>query len=261
MKDRDPLDSPMPDPRTPARPRVALSVLKHTLAQCQQALAQCQLALAECQAREQAALRMAAQDALTGLPNRRAFVQRTGRELQEHAQQAHTFCLLFIDLDGFKAINDELGHAAGDALLQLVGQRLAHGMRRDDFVSRLGGDEFVCLLPNLQGTAQARRLAAKLIEAVTAPCSLGPLTVQVGATVGAAIYPRDGHNLPALLAHADREMRHAKGHKLLPRRPLPLAGQEVAAASAEMQPGSSHHSRVMRRVFEYLASPGAAGSG
>ena len=189
-----------------------------SLAALQQALAQAQEALAACEAREAVALRLAAHDALTGLPNRRAFAQQTRQALQEHARLARVFCLLFIDLDGFKAINDDLGHAAGDALLQVVGQRLVHGMRHDDFVGRLGGDEFVCLLPNLQSTAQARVLADKLVQAIEAPCQLAGQTVRVGATVGAAIFPRDGRTIPALLAHADLVMRHAKVHKSPERR-------------------------------------------
>jgi diguanylate cyclase (GGDEF)-like protein len=177
--------------------------------------------------REQLALGLAAQDALTGLPNRRAFVQQTDHALRQHAKAGHVFCLLFIDLDGFKTLDDERGHAAGDALLQVVGQRLQHGVRRDDFVGRLGGDEFVCLLTNLQSTAQARVLTDQLIAAVTAHCRLGQLTVTVGASMGAAIYPRDGHSLPALLAHADRAMRRAKVHKL-PQRLRAAAMLELA---------------------------------
>jgi diguanylate cyclase (GGDEF)-like protein len=222
---RHPLPSDMPHTTTPepqppheTPPARRPARLRTTLSEVQQALAQCQQDLADCQAREAGALRLAAHDALTGLPNRRAFVQQSGRALQQHAKAAHVFCLLFIDLDGFKAVNDELGHAAGDALLQVVGERLQHGMRRDDFVCRLGGDEFVCLLPNLQSTAQARVLADKLLQAITAPCRLGRMTVTVGATVGAAIFPRDGHNLTSLLAHADRAMRKAKLHKPLRQR-------------------------------------------
>ena len=201
-----------------------------TLATLQLALAQCQTALAESQAREQAASRLAAHDALTGLPNRRAFSQQYGLVLQQHAREAHLLCVLFIDLDGFKTINDEMGHAAGDALLQVVGQRLAHGMRHDDFVGRLGGDEFVCLLPNLQSRAQGRVLADKLVEAIGAPCRVGGLTVRVGATVGTALFPRDGRSMAALLAHADQEMRKAKALKLPQRRApaTPLAAQAMA---------------------------------
>jgi diguanylate cyclase (GGDEF)-like protein len=230
MAHRHPLPADMPDTRTPETeplqetPSSRLSVIAPaSLPEVQLALAQCQQELADCQAREAGALRLAAHDALTGLPNRRAFVQQSGRALQQHAKEAHVCCLLFIDLDGFKAINDELGHAAGDELLQVVGERLQHGMRRDDFVGRLGGDEFVCLLPNLQSTAQARVLAGKLLQAITAPCRLGDLTVTVGATVGAAIFPRDGHNLTALLAHADRAMRKAKLRKFPRQREAALA--------------------------------------
>jgi diguanylate cyclase (GGDEF)-like protein len=224
MAQRHPLQTEMTDATNDASasPPSPASPTAPALAALQAALAHCQQALAESQAREQMALRMAAHDALTGLPNRRAFDQQHGRALQEHARQAHVFCLLFIDLDGFKAINDELGHAAGDALLQVVGQRLVQTVRRDDFVGRLGGDEFVCLLPNLQNSAQARVLADKLVEAITAPCRVGRVTVRIGATVGSAIYPRDGHSTVSLLAHADQQMRDAKAHKL-PQPHLPAA--------------------------------------
>jgi diguanylate cyclase (GGDEF)-like protein len=201
------------------------------------ALAACQLALAESRAREQMALRMAAHDELTGLPNRRAFVQQSGRALHDHSLHAHVFCLLFIDLDGFKAVNDELGHASGDALLQVVGRRLTHAMRRDDFVGRLGGDEFVCLLPNLQSSAQARVLADKVVESITAPYRVGRRIVQIGASVGAALYPRHGHTLAQLLAHADEALRGAKAHKLGPPRLnaaalRPLRARSVPAPAA-----------------------------
>jgi diguanylate cyclase (GGDEF)-like protein len=190
----------------------------------QRALRDCHLALAESRAREQAALRIAAQDTLTGLPNRRAFVQQYGRALRLHAEQAHAFCLLFIDLDDFKSVNDDLGHAVGDAVLQVVGQRLMQGMRRDDFVSRLGGDEFVCLLPHLRGAAQAQALAAKLLVSITAPCRVGPHSVQIGASVGAAVFPRDGRTLEGLLEHADQAMRGDKARKCLPPRRAAAAG-------------------------------------
>jgi diguanylate cyclase (GGDEF)-like protein len=149
-------------------------------------------------------------DPLTGLPNRRGFELPGGRVLAEHVGGPYKLALLFVDLDGFKGINDRLGHAVGDALLQIVASRLAAGMRRGDLVCRHGGDEFVCLLPNLESEDRALALAAGLLHAVTQPCALGGHHVTVGASIGVAVYPRDGDSLPALMHRADGAMYEAK---------------------------------------------------
>lgn len=178
-------------------------------------------ALAISRARELQARRAAQRDALTGLPNRAGFSQRAARTLHAHAAQSLGFCVLFIDLDGFKQVNDTLGHAVGDALLRVIAARLAHAVRSEDRVSRHGGDEFVCVLPQVQQDDHALAIGRKLIDAVSAPCVLGPLTVQVGASVGMALYPRDGDSVQALVDCADQAMLWAKQQ----RRGLGLAGQ------------------------------------
>lgn len=187
-----------------------LHALRDALADCQADLQATRLALAASQVREAQALFAARTDRLTGLPNRLAFDQRTTRALAVHTAQARALCLLFIDLDGFKSVNDLLGHAAGDALLKVVGARLAHGLRGDDFVSRHGGDEFVCLLPAVTGEGQALGVARKLMASVAAPCRVGSRTLRVKASVGLALFPQDARNLADLLDSADRAMRWAK---------------------------------------------------
>ncbi len=201
---RLPTENPDPAPGEVA-PSTAeeLHALRQTLLATQQALA-------ESQQRELTAWLAASRDTLTGLPNRRSFEQRASDTLRTHAQAGRSFCLLFLDLDGFKAVNDHLGHHAGDALLKVVGARLEHALRADDFVCRLGGDEFVCLLPNVQHEEEALAVSRKLITHISAPCQLGPATTQVRASVGAALYPPDGHSMQVLLARADQAMLWAK---------------------------------------------------
>lgn len=190
--------------------------LRRALLQCQADLQATRQALARSELREARSRYAASTDALTGLPNRLAFDNRSSRTLALHKSEARSFCLLFIDLDGFKAVNDQLGHAAGDALLQVVGARLAHALRGDDFVSRHGGDEFVCLLPDVNAEVEAVRVARKLMASVAAPCCVGNGIVQVTASVGVALFPQDAHTLADLLDAADHAMLWAKtsGHGL-----------------------------------------------
>jgi len=124
--------------------------------------------------------------------------------------------LLFIDLDDFKAVNDQHGHAAGDLLLQALGCRLLNAVRPDDRVCRKSGGEFLCLLPSIRNEVQALAVARKLVDAVSAPCQLHDVTVQVQvqASVGIAIYPEDGHTVQHLMDRADRPMYWAKAERL-----------------------------------------------
>ena len=155
----------------------------------------------------------AGRDALTGLSNRRGFEPPLRRELARHARGPEVLALLFVDLDDFKAVNDQLGHAAGDELLRIVGARLAAGMRHSDLVCRHGGDEFVCLLPQLHSATRAGALAAALLRSIAQPCVLGGQVVEVHASIGVAIYPRDGDSVPLLMRSADSAMYAAKARR------------------------------------------------
>ena len=152
----------------------------------------------------------AGHDALTGLLNRARFHEAVGQAVA-NADRHDTRCaLLFIDLDRFKAVNDELGHAAGDELLATVARRLSRVLRQGDVAGRLGGDEFAVLLETVPDRAAAETVAAKIRGALAEPCALGPAWRRVGASIGIALFPDDGRNVDKLLALADRAMYAAK---------------------------------------------------
>jgi diguanylate cyclase len=118
--------------------------------------------------------------------------------------------LLFVDLDGFKAVNDTFGHAAGDDLLRSVVGRLQEHLRAGETVARVGGDEFVVVLPNITGGTEAEVVARRLTAALRRPYRLGPATVRVAGSVGIALSGRDGEDAGALLRHADGAMYRVK---------------------------------------------------
>ncbi len=192
------------------RARGDLPRLEREVARLREALGRARRTLAASQALLARARHQAQRDALTGLPNRHGFDALSERALAAHLPGAHVLALLFVDLDGFKAINDQLGHGAGDEILRLVGARLSHAVRSGDLVCRHGGDEFVCLLPHLDNAQRAEAIADLLVRALAAPMQLGPHRVSVRASVGIAMYPRDGQSMEALLQHADRAMYAAK---------------------------------------------------
>jgi len=148
-------------------------------------------------------------DPLTGLPNRVLFQDRIAQTLRSAKRTRDPVSLLLIDLDGFKAVNDTLGHAAGDRLLQEVGRRMQQVVRASDTVARLGGDEFVLLLPST-GRSGAIDVAAKVRAAVHAPISLNGQRVTVEGSIGIALYPTDGQDTATLLRQADAAMHAAK---------------------------------------------------
>ncbi|MDN4055042.1 PAS domain S-box protein [Massilia sp. YIM B02763] len=150
-------------------------------------------------------------DALTGLPNRRALMEQLP-VAQKRAQRAgHALALLFIDLDGFKAVNDSRGHEAGDRLLEHVARSLRGAVRETDGVYRLAGDEFTVVLENVQQARDAVAIAEKLIRAVSQPVRVCGSQVQVGASIGIAMYaPGSALDADALIKEADHWMYQAK---------------------------------------------------
>jgi diguanylate cyclase (GGDEF)-like protein/PAS domain S-box-containing protein len=153
-------------------------------------------------------------DPLTGLPNRRRLEQQVGTALLEAQLAGGAVALLFLDLDGFKVVNDRLGHAAGDDLLIAISQRLRGRLRRGDLLARLGGDEFLVALAGLTpATAEeeARRVADDLAAAVREPVLLDDVRVTVDASVGVSTSPADGEDFASLLHAADLRMYSVKG--------------------------------------------------
>jgi diguanylate cyclase (GGDEF)-like protein/PAS domain S-box-containing protein len=149
-------------------------------------------------------------DALTGLPNRLLFIDRLRVALARARRRAGSVCIMFLDLDHFKLINDSLGHASGDRLLQGVAERLRSCVREDDTVSRLGGDEFTILLPDVARGEDAAKIAQKTLDAVAAPLVVDGQDLLVTTSIGIALYPSDGETDDALLKNADSAMYRAK---------------------------------------------------
>jgi diguanylate cyclase (GGDEF)-like protein/PAS domain S-box-containing protein len=159
---------------------------------------------------EEEARHLAEHDPLTGLPNRVLFLDRLHQALATARRQHAQFALMFLDLDRFKAINDNYGHQAGDAVLKDVAARLTQCVRAVDTVSRLGGDEFVVLLAGIGGADQAAHVAGSVILAVAQPVRFAGQDISLSVSIGIAIGPGDGADVETLLKHADIAMYHAK---------------------------------------------------
>jgi diguanylate cyclase (GGDEF)-like protein len=149
-------------------------------------------------------------DELTGLPNRSFLLKKTSEALVEASRTAGRVGFLLLDLDRFKAVNDTLGHPAGDRVLKVVAQRLAHGVRPDDLVARLGGDEFAVLLPAAKPGSTAREVAVRLRAALAEPIQLDGMTFQIKTSIGIALYPEDAPGVELLMQRADVAMYLAK---------------------------------------------------
>lgn len=160
--------------------------------------------------REVVLARIAHQDPLTALPNRTAFHERLSHGIALAQRQGTRMALLFIDLDNFKPVNDDHGHETGDLVLRTVAQRLQDVVRKTDMVARFGGDEFVVLLTDIADEANASSIADKCIAALSIPMDIGKLRLQIGASIGIALYPDHADNAGALLTLADAAMYDAK---------------------------------------------------
>ena len=161
--------------------------------------------------RERAAVNAALHDPLTGLANRTLFDDRLEHALAQARRHGRTMAVMFIDLDGFKAINDTRGHEAGDQLLIGVAERLIGMTRADDTVARLGGDEFLYLVSELSSVDAVVRVAQKIADGVCAPLAIPcgePVAVQ--CSLGVAIYPADAQTVSELIQRADEAMYRAK---------------------------------------------------
>ena len=167
-------------------------------------------------------------DALTGLPNRILLNDRIQSELAHARRQQTNTALLFLDLDRFKIINDSLGHAVGDQLLRVIARRLNNCVRDEDTVARLGGDEFMVLLPRISGSADAGRIARKIIDSLVDPISCNGHELHITTSIGISIFPYDGNDAETLIKHADISMYRAKE----------LGRNKAVYYTAEMNAGS-----------------------
>ena len=164
-------------------------------------------------------------DELTGLPNRSLLLDRVNQAIVQAARQQKQVGLLLLDLDGFKSVNDRLGHATGDILLQRVAERLLSCIRGADTACRYGGDEFVILLPEVDGEKSAAEVAQKLRVCLAKPYVVDDHSIVVTASIGVAVYPSDGSTQTDLIRRADIAMYLAKAHSNSPIRSFQSAAR------------------------------------
>jgi diguanylate cyclase (GGDEF)-like protein len=166
---------------------------------------------------EEGSRKAALHDQLTGLSNRVLFYDRLEHGIAQATRHGWMLAVMFVDLNGFKSINDTHGHEAGDAVLKSIALRLTHTTRHEDTVSRHGGDEFLCLLTPLNEQRHIAMIAAKILAAIQAPCEVcgrdGPVNLWVGGSIGISVFPKDGVSAAELIRRADEAMYVAKENK------------------------------------------------
>jgi diguanylate cyclase (GGDEF)-like protein/PAS domain S-box-containing protein len=194
----------------------------------------------ERQQAEQAVRFLAQHDTLTGLANRSMMMEQLERHLALAKRHGHGVALLYLDLDGFKPVNDRFGHNVGDRVLQLVAERFRKVIREGDLLCRQGGDEFVVVVPEAGNANELMGMAWKLVEASRAPYNDLDPSIRISASVGIARYPEHGNSCEQLLAAADNAMYAAKRAKISPVQlcdgPQPLPEQ----ASGLLEPLDDH---------------------
>ena len=152
---------------------------------------------------------LATHDTLTDLPNREMFYKHANESILETKKQNQKFAVLFLDLDGFKYINDQYGHHIGDDLLKIIAQRLHNRTRQEDIIARFGGDEFAVLLNNINSLESAKVRAEHILEILATPYHIGEISVQITASIGISLYRKDA-DIVSLLVEADKAMYKAK---------------------------------------------------
>ena len=153
---------------------------------------------------------LALKDPLTGLVNRRLLTERISMAVVHARRNSSMMAVVYLDLDGFREINNTLGHSAGDVLLKMVADRLVATVREEDTVARLGGDEFILVLSYPSSTNGAAKVAAKVIAALSKPYQVEGHAVTITASAGIGIYPGHGANASELLKSADVALYEAK---------------------------------------------------
>ncbi|WP_293625384.1 diguanylate cyclase [Salinisphaera sp.] len=188
--------------------------LKRALAELDERNSQLEREIEERRRAEDRAQQLATHDALTGLPNRLLFLDRLATSMQRARRKGGIFALGYMDLDGFKPVNDEFGHGVGDITLQTIADRLRENTRKTDTVARFGGDEFALILENVDDQqaciALCEALRAQLSEPISLPCAGGSSDISVGVSIGLAFYPAHGENADRLMHNADRALYSVK---------------------------------------------------
>jgi len=197
--------------------------------------------LATLQAREAEIQRLANRDGLTGLYNRRCMLELLESAVNDAEQKGRHVGLLFIDLNGFKAVNDEYGHDAGDKLLITVATRISARVRTDDLVCRYGGDEFVVILPSVQNPLAVSRVADAIRERISLPYWIQGHDPHVSAAIGEAFYPHDGENAAQLLRRADEAM-----YRLKARAPHPMVS--LGGVLSALPQSRRHYDKALPRA-------------
>ncbi|MFM0097263.1 EAL domain-containing protein [Paraburkholderia nemoris] len=204
-------------------------------------------------------VRLATLDTLTGLPNRSTLTERIDRAIHSARRQRSLFAILFMDLDGFKTINDSLGHSAGDKVLSAFAQRLLLCVRTSDTVARLGGDEFVVLSENLTSREDAGTMAEGVLERMRQGIWTDSQPLQVMPSIGIALFPYDGDTVDTLLKHADAAMYEAKRAGRSTYRFFEQSMNEAATRTLQIQ--SALHEALTAGHFALHFQPKFHGSG
>jgi diguanylate cyclase (GGDEF)-like protein len=181
---------------------------------------------------------LAEHDPLTGLPNRLLLNDRIHQGIALAHRHSGRFAVLFLDLDGFKKVNDSMGHLIGDKLLCSVARRLLTCVRSPDTVSRNGGDEFILVLQEMDQPNQAAITARRVLKALADPHKIDELEVHVTASVGVSVYPEDGLDAETLIKNADTAMYQAKTHG---RKSIMFFTPEMNDSAAERQSVAEDH--------------------
>ena len=197
-------------------------------------------------------------DALTGLPNRNLFMDRLTQAVNTALRGAQRVAVMFIDLDGFKLVNDTFGHDGGDEVLRELARRLSANVRVGDTVARLGGDEFTVIMPNLPSSEPALVVAQRMVASIELPYRIGNQDALVSASIGIALYPDDGREVHTLVRNADAAMYQAEEFRQ-GALPLVYLGPQCPGGGADGDQGRAGEGAEAARVPSRIPATQGAG--
>nr|WP_316047068.1 GGDEF domain-containing protein [Planococcus glaciei] len=201
---------------------------------------------------------MAYHDALSGLPNRRLFLNKLNAAIASAERHSHQLAVVFVDLDRFKNINDTFGHEFGDLLLQGFSKKMAENLRQIDTVSRQGGDEFTIILNDIKATEDIVPLVKRIQSILEKPVVVNGQELHVSMSIGIAVYPQDGKTTEELMKHADIAMYHAKENG---KNNYQFFSDEMQSTMFHKSPAGKRFEGSARQRGIYPALPAASRSG